>query len=299
MNVSLVQMDIVWSEAEANRRCAEHSILAHPGSDLYLLPEMWSTGYLAQPVMPTTTTGAESPGEVVLPPVHPAIESACGPTLRWMHDMARRMDAAIAGSIAVQAEDGTLRNRFYFVTPDDCIRTDASGNETSTSVYYDKHHLFTYGGEHRHYAPGAERVIVTWRGVRFRLLTCYDLRFPGWARNAAPCPDAEPMADGATRRPTALYDCLLYVASWPATRIAAWQTLLQARAIENQCYVCGVNRVGHDPQCSYSGASAIVDAYGRTLCQAADGAPAVLTATLDLQRLDAFRQKFPVLLDAD
>lgn len=255
MKVTLLQMDLQWANPAANRETAEAVLLGtSPGSDLYVLPEMWSTGFATQP--------------------EGIAESANSESWRWMQSMAARTGAAVAGSIAVQATDGTYRNRFYFVKPD------------GTTVHYDKHHLFTYGGEHHRYTAGQERVVVEWQGVRFLLQVCYDLRFPIWARNGL-------MAAG-----TADYDCILYVASWPTPRVEAWNTLLRARAIENQCYVLGVNRVGTDPTCHYCGGTAFVDPYG-TATRCPDGQSAVLTHDLDLAVLQAFRQQFPVLADRD
>lgn len=236
----------------ANQEAAERAIVAAPKSDLYVLPEMWSTGFATEPKDVAETDGA---------------------SLCFMKQMANRMDAAIAGSIATE-EDGKFYNRFYFVKPgEDC------------PAYYDKHHLFTYSGEHLRYTAGKERVVVEWRGVRFLLQVCYDLRFPIFARNAAEGPDA--------------YDVALYVASWPTSRRAPWDVLLRARAIENQCYVCGVDRVGNDPACKYNGGTAIIDAYGRTVAACPDGEVSVITTEIDMSALNAFRKKFPVLGDRD
>ena len=150
-----------------------------------------------------------------------------------------------------------------------------------TTEYYDKHHLFTFGGEHLRYTAGESRVIVEWRGVRILLLVCYDLRFPVWARNRGD------------------YDMILYVASWPVPRVSAWSSLLVARAIENQCYVAGVNRVGTDPACEYSGASVVLDPYGVAIAECERGVECAATAEVDLESLAEFRAKFPVLNDAD
>jgi len=248
MKVTLIQMDIAWASPEANRRTAENAILAAPGSDLYVLPEMWSTGFATVP--------------------EGIAESDDSDSLAWMKAMAAKVDGAVAGSIAVRCADGSYRNRFYFVKPDGSV------------TYYDKHHLFTYGGEHHRYTAGNERVVVEWRGVRFLLLVCYDLRFPLWARSRED------------------YDAILYVASWPTPRVEAWRTLLKARAIENQCYVCGVNRIGTDPSCEYCGGTAFIDPYGAAT-EAPDGLPASLVGTIDLDALSAFRSKFPVLKDRD
>lgn len=270
MKVTLLQIDIKACSASDNRAVAEQLILSHPGSDLYVLPEMWTTGYVPDP----TTLEPDS---------KEAIEGECGPTLLWMQMMAKRMNAAIAGSVAVRDADGRFCNRFYFVTPDE------ENHEGEAKVYHaDKRHLFTYAGEDKHYRKGeGARTIVEWRGVRFLLLVCYDLRFPVYSRNKA-------TNDGNL----ADYDAILYVASWPESRIEAWRTLLKARAIENQCYVCGVNRVGDDAACHYNGYTAFVTPYGKaTECK--ENEEDMLTGELDIDKLVSFRRKFPVLLDAD
>lgn len=231
-------------------------MLAAPMSDLYVLPEMWSTGFAAEPE---------------------GIAESDGASLRWMKRMARRLNAAVAGSIATEA-DGKFYNRFFFV------KTDA-GDSDEGVAFYDKRHLFTYSGEHRRYTAGQRRVVVEWRGCRFLLQVCYDLRFPILSRNSACGPDA--------------YDAAIYVASWPASRRTPWWVLLHARAIENQCYVIGVNRTGDDPLCHYSGGTSVIDAYGNTVAECPDGEAASITVELDMERLMAFRKKFPVLSDRD
>lgn len=251
MKITLLQQNIAWADPEANWQQTEQAILAAPGSDLYVLPEMWSTGFATQPE---------------------GIAERDGRSLAWMQGMADRLDAALAGSIATEV-DGKFYNRFYFVRP---------GQE---AVWYDKHHLFTYGGEHHRYTSGEERVVVEWRDVRFLLQVCYDLRFPVFARNEADGPGA--------------YDVALYVASWPSVRRLPWDALLRARAIENQCYVCGVNRIGTDPACQYNGGTALIDPYGKTLDACPDDTVAAITAEVDMERLQAFREKFPVLYDRD
>ena len=251
MKITLLQQDIAWADPAANQRRTEQAILAAPGSDLYVLPEMWSTGFATQP-----EGRAERDGQ----------------SLAWMQGMADRLDAALAGSVATEV-NGKFYNRFYFVRP---------GQE---AVWYDKHHLFTYGGEHHRYTSGEKRVVVEWRGVSFLLQVCYDLRFPIFARNEADGPMA--------------YDVVLYVASWPSVRRLPWDALLRARAIENQCYVCGVNRIGTDPNCQYNGGTALIDPYGKTLEACPDDTVAAITAEVDMERLRAFREKFPVLRDRD
>ena len=255
MKVTLVQMDIAWEAPEQNRKTAERLMLSAEKSDLYVLPEMWNTGVTTEP--------------------QGVAEDEEGETLQWMKRMAERLDAAIAGSIAVKCSDGTYRNRLYFVTPQDNVQCSMVNGQ-----WYDKHHLFSYGGETENYTPGSDYVTVEWRGVSFHLCICYDLRFPLWIRNR----------DN--------YDVLICVASWPSVRMHAWQVLLGARAIENQCYVLGVNRIGKDPYCEYSGGTSVVDPFGfATTCP--DNEAYVLTQTLDMKRLKAFREKFPVLKEKD
>ena len=252
MKVTLLQTDIKWSDPSANHREVERLIEQAEKSDLYILPEMWSTGF---------ATYSDGVAEVV-------DDNGDTDSLRWMRHIAQTYDAAVAGSLAMKLPDGTSLNRLLFVTP--------SGEE-----YYDKHHLFSYGGEDRRYTAGARRVVTEWRGVRILLQVCYDLRFPVFSRNRGD------------------YDVALYVANWPDSRRQVWDTLLRARALENQCYVIGVNRVGDDAQCHYDGGSAVIDAYGHSVAMAADGRQQVVTADIDMQRLQRFREKFPVLADRD
>ena len=248
MKVTILQRDIEWANPSLNVLRTEEAIDRNAGADLYVLPEMFSTGFCTQP--------------------EGIAESCDSDTLKWMKRKAAEIDAAIAGSVAVEQE-GKYYNRFYFVKPDGSV------------TYYNKKHLFTYGGEHLRFTAGEERVVVEWRGVRILLEVCYDLRFPIWARNRGD------------------YDMILYVASWPTPRVAAWSSLLVARAIENQCYVAGVNRVGMDPACEYCGGSVIIDPYGRTIASCADNTECEATAEVDMVALEAFREKFPVLKDAD
>ncbi len=249
MKITLLQTDIRWNDAAANIAEAERLMAGHPGSDLYVLPEMWATGFVTSPDGETARQSAAA--------------------LEWMIRTARDRRCHMAGTLAV-SEAGTFRNRFYMVGPD------------GPADFYDKRHLFTYGGETDGYTAGRRRVVATCCGVRLLLATCYDLRFPVFLRNRGD------------------YDGIVCVASWPRSRQDAWDTLLRARAIENQCFVAAVNRVGADPACEYGGGTTWVDAYGRT----PGGLPlygqqAAVSFTPDLARQEAFRAKFPVLADAD
>ena len=224
------------------------------------------------------SAGIETGGLIVLPEMFstgfitmPAGEAESdGASLGWMKAIAKKYGCAVAGSVATE-DRGLFYNRFYFVKPD------------GTFVKYDKRHLFSFAGEDRRFTAGSEKVITEYNGVRFFLQICYDLRFPCFSRNILPNP----------------YDAVIYVASWPSPRIGAWDTLLKARAIENQCYAIGVNRVGKDPSCQYNGHSSIVDPYGNASASCAEGVEEIVSADLDLDSLQAFRDKFPMLNDAD
>ncbi|MEC5344716.1 amidohydrolase [Brenneria populi] len=187
----------------------------------------------------------------------------------WLRQWAQRNNSLIGGSVAVRTPKGAV-NRFLLADP--------SGH----LYHYDKRHLFRMADEHQYYQPGAERTVIEWRGWRICPLICYDLRFPVWSRN---------------RRD---YDLLLYVANWPAPRAAHWRTLLAARAIENQAYVAGCNRVGSDGNGhSYQGDSLVINPLGETLASAPPNRAARLDAELSLETLQSYRETFPAWRDAD
>ena len=196
-------------------------------------------------------------------------ETMDGATVRWMREQARALDAALYGSVIIQ-EAGECYNRGLFVTPEGRVATS------------DKRHLFRFANETEHYSAGRERVVVEWRGWRILLQICFDLRFPVFARNRGD------------------YDAILYVANWPEARRFPWSQLLIARAIENQCYVAGVNRVGMDGKgIHYSGDSVVIDPRGAAQTAVEPSLEGVLTTTLDRAGLEDFRAKFPVALEAD
>lgn len=202
----------------------------------------------------------------------PMAESA---SVAWLQAQARQRGCVITGSVAV-VENGDYFNRLIWACPD------------GTLIHYDKRHLFRMAGEHERYAMGDPRVVVELNGFRLLLSVCYDLRFPVWLRQ-------QPSAEQAFE-----YDALVCVANWPAPRRHPWRTLLQARAIENLCYVIGVNRVGEDAKgLSYSGDSMLVDFKGETLIDEPRDMPFLRSATLSRQALDEFRDKFPAWQDAD
>ena len=247
MIISLIQSDIAWADPQSNRDRLSQVFARLPKSDLVVLPEMFSTGFATEPAG-IAEKGTES--------------------LDWMREMAVRYDCAVAGSLALE-RDGRYYNHFAFVTPEGEVAS------------YNKRHLFTFGGEDKQFTAGSERVIVSWRGVRFLLSVCYDLRFPVFLRNRGD------------------YDALLCVASWPAVRRYPWDTLLRARAMENQCYVAGVNRVGDDPALHYSGGTVLLDWLGQPMAAVPDEQEGFIVGEIDPDALRAAAQKFPVLSDAD
>lgn len=195
-------------------------------------------------------------------------------TLNRMRSWAAELDAVVTGSVAVE-ENGKYYNRLLWVRPD------------GSFSMYDKRHTFTFAGENLHYESGNERIIEEWRGWKICPLICYDLRFPVWSRNTLV--DGKPM-----------YDLLIYVANWPSVRREPWQKLLLARAIENQCYTVGLNRVGHDANNNeYSGDSSIINPRGEYLLQLTPSKEELKTQAISRSELEEFRMKFPVLNDGD
>jgi omega-amidase len=189
--------------------------------------------------------------------------------LSWLKQTARDKNAVIVGSVAVKLGDKNA-NRLYWVTPQGGVS------------YYDKRHLFRMGNEHNYVVAGKQREIFTVKGVRFLATVCYDLRFPVWSRNKND------------------YDVLLNIANWPALRRRIWDTLLPARAIENQCYVVAVNRVGLDGKSvAHSGGTAFYDFKGDLLAKAEDDQSQLLQLTLDMDALNKFKTGFPAYLDGD
>ena len=242
--VAIVQRDIAWQSIETNLDAVERMI-AGIDADVVVLSEMFQTGFVTSP------EGYADDGS----------------TLQRMKRWAAMSDAAIVGSVIV-CEGDSYRNRMYFVKPSGQVE------------YYDKRHLFSVGGEDKRFTAGGQRRIVEWRGVRYLLEICYDLRFPVWSRQRGD------------------YDAIIYSALWPAPRREVWRTLLRARAIENQAYVVGVNRIGDEPSLHYAGDSAVIDYYGCSIVDL-EGREAVDVAELDMDRLAAFREKFNVGRDAD
>lgn len=196
-----------------------------------------------------------------------AVESA-NETLLWMRGIASERGCAVCGGL-LEGEGDKVFNRLYFITPD------------GEKQIYNKRHLFL-GDEKECITQGSMRVVVPYKDWRINLQICYDLRFPVWSRNRND------------------YDLLIYAANWPEPRREVWKTLLKARAIENQCYVAGVNRIGTDREgIRYAGDSVIIDPYGREVLALTPNEETCGTLSLDKDMLESFRKKFPVWLDRD
>lgn len=209
------------------------------------------------------STGFSMQSEVLAEPVS-------GNTLTTLKQWASQFEIAICGSY-IATENGLFYNRAFFLTPE------------GESFYYDKRHLFRMGQEAEHFSAGESRPVFSYQGWNICLLICYDLRFPVWSRNV-----------------NNQYDLLIYVANWPTTRRPVWDTLLRARALENQCYVCGVNRVGTDAHhLNYNGGSKVYSAFGEEMLSLTDGIEEIATTTISLPNLQQIREKFPVWKDAD
>jgi predicted amidohydrolase len=194
-------------------------------------------------------------------------EKMNGETVQWMKENASKIDSAICGSIIIE-EDDKYFNRFIWVNPDGSIH------------HYDKRHLFSFAGENENYTPGNDKIIIEYKGWKICPLICYDLRFPVWSRN---------LED---------YDLLIYVANWPDKRKSAWKSLLTARAIENQCYVIGVNRVGNDSKNYYSGDSSLINALGETLYTNSH-IEEIYSNTISKYDLNKIKTQLPFLNDRD
>ncbi len=262
LTITTIQTNLHWENPSANLLMFEEKLRSiEEKTEIVLLPEMFSTGFSMRP--------------------QDLAETMEGVSVTWMRDMAKKYRIVLGGSLIIE-EEGKFYNRFVWMLP------------TGQLGYYDKRHRFAFAGEDQHYTAGAQRKIASVKGWKINLQICYDLRFPVWARQSV-----ETTAASNEMFPTPEYDLLIYVANWPERRIRAWKTLLCARAIENQCYVIGVNRVGNDGNDNYhSGNTMVIDPLGEVLYHMAD-AEDINTITLLKDTLDAVRTKFPFWKDAD
>ena len=251
LRITLVQFDQIWEDISANYAAIERLLQNLPETDVIILPEMFHTGFSMN------TNLAE--------------EWTKNDALSVLRNWAIKLNAAIYTSFMVR-ENQHFFNRGVFVEP------------SSKISHYDKRRSFGLGGEDKVFTEGIHETIVEFKGWKFNLQICYDLRFPELIRNRI-----------STTEPA--YDVLLYVANWPSKRAFHWKTLLQARAIENQCYTIGVNRIGIDGNdLGYSGSSAIYNGLGETLVELNDQ-ESVQTVTLSKSDIQNLRIQLPFLKD--
>lgn len=267
LTITTIQADLRWEDKTANLQYFEDKINGiRENTEVVVLPEMFSTGFSMRP-------------EVLA-------EKMDGPSMDWMKRAAARKKIILTGSLIIE-ENGLYYNRLIWMLPN------------GQYGYYDKRHRFAYAGENEHYTAGRKRLIASVKGWKVNLLVCYDLRFPVWSRQSAMNPQASDDGPSPGMSPRPEYDLLIYVANWPERRSHAWKTLLQARAIENQAYVIGVNRVGEDGnKIDYSGDTMIIDPLGE-ICYHGLKEAAVFTYTLRKERLEEVRTRFPFWQDAD
>jgi omega-amidase len=278
LKITLIQADLHWENKEKNLDMFSKKInTISESTDLIVLPEMFSTGFsMDSKKLAETMNGA---------------------TVGWMRTMAAKKNCVITGSFICE-ENGNYFNRLVWMNPD------------GTYIHYDKRHLFRMGNEHNHYSAGENKIIVDLKGWKISPLICYDLRFPVWSRQKIE-DRREKTEDGLSitestnpqstlRNPQYEYDVLIYIANWPERRAHPWKTLLLARAIENQSYVIGVNRVGTDGNnFAHSGDSAVINAKGEIISNSKPFEENVETITLCFDELENFRKSFPAILDAD
>lgn len=249
LSIAVFQFAPQWLNRRLNLTTINQQIDAlEEKPDLFVLPEMFSTGFSMDAIENYTLMDGE---DILL-----------------LKSMSKEHNVAICGSLIIR-DKGAFYNRFIFISPNGNVET------------YDKKHLFTMGDEHSHYTPGTMRCIIDYKGWKIMPTICYDIRFPVWCRN------------------NMNYDILLCVANWPMVREETWNTLLKARAIENQCYVIAVNRTGTDGNnIQYNGQSVILDAKGQEKMKAGNETE-VLETILDKYKLQEYRKTFPVLKDSD
>lgn len=251
LKITLIQSNLFWEDKITNIKQFTNRIFdLTEQSDLYILPEMFSTAF---------TMNSQK-----------LAETMDGFTVTWMKEVALVKNAAICGSVII-SENNENYNRFIFVGPNGNVQ------------FYNKAHLFRMGEENKHYYAGKERIIIDYKGWKIAPFVCYDLRFPVWLK----------------RTEIFDYDLMILVASWPEKRISHWQVLTQARAIENQCYLAAVNRVGEDGnQTNYNGQSVLYSPQGKLINELTHE-EFETTFTIQLPELKTYRKAFPVYLDDD
>jgi predicted amidohydrolase len=265
LTISIIQSELHWENKEKNLLMFEEKINSiDEKTEIIILPEMFTTGFSMKPAS--------------------LAETMEGRTVSWMKKMAVTKRVIITGSVIIE-EEGRYYNRLIWMLPNGQYGT------------YDKRHRFAYAGEDQKYTAGTKRLIASVKGWKINLQVCYDLRFPVWARQQTGIDETSESEGMSEMKPE--YDVLINVANWPERRSLAWKTLLQARAIENQCFVIGLNRVGKDGNENYySGDSLIIDPLGEVLYTKAH-VEDIYTITFQKETLENIRQKFPFWKDAD
>jgi len=249
LKISAIQTDIVWENIEKNLQNIEKKILNAEDSDIFILPEMFTTGFTNNIAIINNNN--------------------CKKTIETIQNLSNKKNSAICGSI-IYKEENLFFNRFIFVSPDGNIK------------FYNKKHLFELGGETNIFTKGNERLIIDYKGFKILPIICYDLRFPVWIRNKNE------------------YDLIIVVANWPQKRQKIWKILLQARAIENQCFVVGVNRIDSDKNnIKYNGGTAIINYIGNIINSTKYNENQIITEILDKEELDSFKKNMPFLNDID
>jgi predicted amidohydrolase len=263
LTITLIQPNLHWENKKANLQMLQQKIESiQEKTEVVILPEMFSTGFSMKPEL--------------------LAEKMDGETVEWMKKLAASKKIILTGSVIIE-DEGKYFNRLIWMLPN------------GEYGFYDKRHLFAYADEHKHYTAGNKRLIAQVKGWKINLQVCYDLRFPVWARQTP----SQPSPSGEEQEILLEYDLLIYVANWPERRNTAWKILLQARAIENQCYVVGVNRIGEDGNKIYhSGDSMIIDPMGEILYQKSKEEN-VFTCTLKKEKIEEVREKIPFWKDAD
>jgi len=260
LTISIVQTKLHWEDPQANYKSLYRTLSKM---------EKGETDLIVLPEM--FSTGFSMNAKRLA-------EEMEGPSMQWMFETAQGMKAAICGSIMIREKDRYF-NRFIWMEPD--------GHYDQ----YDKRHLFRMGKEDKTYTAGTESLVIEYKGWGFCPMVCYDLRFPVWSRNRIVMRNGKSLPD---------YDVLLYVANWPSARSFAWKQLLSARAIENQCYLAGVNRIGTDGNgVDHSGDSVVLDPLGGVISDLRPKKQGICTVELDWKALQDLRKRFPVLTDAD
>jgi len=270
LRITIIQSNLHWENIEANLKMFSEKISSiKEETDLIVLPEMFNTGFTMNN--------------------KPLAEKIGGRTFEWMKKMAKEKKCVVTGSLIIEDNERYF-NRLIWMRPDGLYHT------------YDKRHLFRYAGEEKYFSAGKKKLTVELKGWKICPMICYDLRFPVWIRNRWKIDASTKPALSETEGPgmTAEYDLLIFVANWPERRNYPREALLLARAIENQSYVIGVNRVGKDGgDINHSGDSVFINPQGEVSSKAKPNEETIITVSLSYSELEEWRKKFPAWMDAD